>query len=339
MSSTPLREIMPGNWIAPLKRLGRREWTRIVPFENGVSAEIVQPCNELLACPELWNYSRIGPGSINLLHLSALSRLIANGPKVFRPKADVCEALRHVETRLTLSEYQQPFENLLIEFPKAFRRSLRREFGVSCCKHILMTHRPEFPLLSVHTTYASHIDEHVLLVNPCNSDEEIERFIDVTGKPSDAQLAAVLHRIGINIALLLTRHSYVERPLDPERQRKSKRLLKSKSRTRRNRAKQYLNASAKLIEFEQDVTLYDRETRVPANTETTGTRRTPFWRRGHWKRQRFGPGNSLTKWIFVRPTMINARWFDGDPADTSYGMNIPTQRRLVAANTNVGTAI
>jgi hypothetical protein len=84
------------------------------------------------------------------------------------------------------------------------------------------------------------------------------------------------------------------------------------------RAKALLDAEINLVEFEQDVVLYDRRQEPGSGNGGDGGLRRPHWRRGHFRRQSFGQARSERKLIFIRPVLVNAAHFQGDIADTQY---------------------
>jgi hypothetical protein len=51
-----------------------------------------------------------------------------------------------------------------------------------------------------------------------------------------------------------------------------------------------------------------------ASSEATGRSVSPHMRRGHWRRQHFGPGNSETKRVRIAPVLVNAGKGDMTPA-------------------------
>jgi hypothetical protein len=83
-----------------------------------------------------------------------------------------------------------------------------------------------------------------------------------------------------------------------------------------------LDAEINLIEFEQDVVVYDRQDTPRTDSEGDGSTRRPHWRRGHFRRQPCGHARLSRKLIFVKPVMVNARRYEGDPADTEYRLRL-----------------
>jgi hypothetical protein len=71
-------------------------------------------------------------------------------------------------------------------------------------------------------------------------------------------------------------------------------------------------------------TIYDRQDSNRHDSEGDGSSKRPHWRRGHFRRQFFGHARSYRKLIFIKPLLVNAHRFEGDPADTEYRLRLVT---------------
>jgi hypothetical protein len=340
VTESPINEIIPTRLIAPLKRLGRKRWLDIVA-NRGERTEF-RPVWDVIDDPQLVLeiVQRGQVDSILPIVTYAYSRLLSHGPKLVRPAQIHCEALRVVELPLRPDEYQQSFETILVEFPKMLRDTMSLEYGVECPKYCLLFRQSDPTVLFVATQPVGGAPEYLLFSNHNTIETQIQHWLSKERSAFQQQGLACM-RVALNLALLLTRHNHTESPLDPESYKKNKRLLRSHSRRKRKRAKRYLDASVSLIRFAQEVTFFDRQDGItPQQLHTSGRRNKPHWRRGHWRRARVGEGRTETKFVFIKPILINAHLFEGDLADTNYTMAVPEQTRLPAvANTNVGTAI
>ena len=69
-----------------------------------------------------------------------------------------------------------------------------------------------------------------------------------------------------------------------------------------------------LLSFEQNIKVFEHAEAEPG--EGKGKAKNVHWRRGHFKRQAYGPGWSKHRTIFVRPVMVNRNQFCGNEGDT-----------------------
>lgn len=327
MATPTMRTLLPRDFIAPLKALGKHDWltwqSRTTgPPSSGVTFQI--PDDPSLEEHEDFifklQFGLRGDGP-NALRMFAISKTLASGPKLLRPTTQQCEALRHVDVNVSLSEYQQPFPAFLVEIPNEFRRRLTEEFAWQC---------PPFVLnyFDEKTRYLLSYCEHGIsqpttgnIISPRKQFQTIEqalRFRRDDNGP-DLQQGGVLQRIACNFGLMLTRFGVREAgPPDPKSHARNKRQLRSPNFRKARRAQAFTDASFNQIEFEQDVVFCsdDRSSNGPSNP--SGRQNRTHWRRGHFRRQRCGAGLEQTKLVFIRPCLINPEHFDGDLADTEY---------------------
>jgi hypothetical protein len=73
------------------------------------------------------------------------------------------------------------------------------------------------------------------------------------------------------------------------------------------------------------------EPRLLAKGEPTGRTTAPHRRRGHWRRQHYGPGRTQTRRIRIAPVMVNAGRLGADRPQI-YRLPTPTLSELAAAN-------
>ncbi len=63
-----------------------------------------------------------------------------------------------------------------------------------------------------------------------------------------------------------------------------------------------------ICELTQNIRLYDREPPPSqGHSEQLGSpKKTPHWRKGHWRRVAIGSGRKDRKIVFIRPVLVNA---------------------------------
>jgi hypothetical protein len=260
-----------------------------------------------------------------------LPTLAASGVKLFRPRADECAAMNAVDVGIPFADYRQPFPCFAVEFPPAFRETLR--FHDTMCKEsavpvgvfaihqaaerilfftVISDNGYAMPVLSCATRDEDTVEDMVT---------ERPGFVTDGGlSPEEERVRYVASRVAVNACLLLTHFGYESAgPADPARAAwladRVRNAKKVKPEVREeNRRK--LALMPEVFRFTQDVSLYDRadDPREPATP--TGRRVTPHHRRGHWAMMACGVGRAERRRTFRRPTFVNAELFKGHPGDT-----------------------
>lgn len=342
MSTLNMKNILPSHWILPLKQLGQRNWLKITPSPVagyiGTSVDWTQ-CGPISSHPDLIAAAVTAEcdNRYESLEIFAYSRLLADGPKILQPTVSQCHSLLHVDLNLSLKEYEQPFPTLLVEFPFEFRKAIRSASGIPCRRYIVMFHDHEVPWMFMIATQKGSTNSLTLLGNHDGavSLEQFLRRCESEGDPVYQQ-SIPLKRVALNLSLMLTRYGLVEDgPLDRQRFNRFRQLSKSKSSTKRQQAKQGLAAEIKRLRIRQDVSFNKLIQIKKSCGADLGGKKSPHWRRGHFRRQRVGVGRRSQKLIFVKPMLINSHQFDGTSADTEYRIRIddagdlPTSRLSV----------
>ena len=154
--------------------------------------------------------------------------------------------------------------------------------------------------------------------------EDALRFGDEEG--NDLDQGEVVQRVALNFGLLMTYYGVKDLgPVDRNSHEKHLRNARRRNGDKAARARRLLDAEINLIEFEQNVVVYDRQDMSRSDSESDGSSRRTHWRRGHFRRQPYGPARSSRKLIFIKPILVNARHFDGDVADTEYRLRTMTR--------------
>jgi len=330
MITTTMRRLVPDELITPLKLLGKYDWLRWTPIYTSPPStrmEVRFPTD-----PALLEYRRliallregVATQSPELFRLYTYSKALAEGPKLLCPTAEQCEALEYVDVNMSFDDYVQPFPTFLLGLPQEYRRKLAERFHVEC-PELVITH---------HDQRTKYILSFRFEINPGESTfhimsprwktvEEALRFSEDEG--NDLAQSEVIQRVALNFGLLMT--YYGVRNLgsaDPQSHATHLRNAQRQNRGKAERARHLLDAEINLIEFEQNVVVYDRQETNRHESEGDGNSKRPHWRRGHFRRQPYGPARSARKLIFIKPILVNARHFDGDVADTEYRLRLVT---------------
>ncbi len=330
MITTTMRRLIPDELITPLKLLGKYDWLWWAPRETPplyTSFEVrylTDPA--LLKCYQLIPLLRrlAEAQSPHLFELYTYSKALAEGPKLLRPTAEQCEALEHVDVNISFDDYVQPFPTFLLELPEAYRRRLTDRFGFEC-PLLIVTHHDSHTkyIVSFRSAGPSGETTFYIMSPRWKTVEEALRFSEDDGK--DLAQCEVIQRVALNFGLLMTYYGVRNLgPGDPESHATHLRNARRRNRDKAERARRLLDAEINLIEFEQDVVVYDRQDSSRHESESDGSSRRTHWRRGHFRRQVCGHARLSRKLIFIKPILVNARHFQGDVADTEYRLRLVT---------------
>ena len=128
------------NYIGPLAWLGRHDWLRWERLTGGVL--VARPDRSLLRTVRPEEVRRRGTGFMNRVASFLLgdtmhplvmqsffvrSKILAGGPKLFRPTAEQCRAMENTEANICFQDYRQPYPALIIEWPDEYRREKERQ--------------------------------------------------------------------------------------------------------------------------------------------------------------------------------------------------------------------
>jgi len=328
MSVPTMRQLLPKEMIRPLTELGKHNWiewwsestdprstgcrTRF-PNDPALNSSWIINHIESIASQDAGQYFRY----------YVLSKALADGPKLIRPTEEQCEALEHVDVNVSFEEYEQPFPIFIAEIPDEYRKQLALRFSEECPRFILTFHDRRSKYIVSLCEHGVSKDGAYTIISPSPCWRTVEDAIQcsiVSG--CGIRIVEVLLRITFNLGLLLTRYGAKDcGPVDPAAVQKQQRGALQKNKTKADRAKDLLAATISLIEFEQEVVFFDKAASGEPHPDSDGAMKRPHWRRGHFRRQSCGEGRSQRKLVFVRPCFINAGFFHGELANTSYQIN------------------
>lgn len=222
----------------------------------------------------------------------AQSLWLIDGPKVFRPTEEQCDALERVEVSLELHDYKQPYQAVLVTLPDGKYGELT---GVLACR---LERMAVFVILS-----ENHMNDVTTTVGRDGRPMEVSfQKYDEDVKYS-AQLCGKVLRVAANACMALTNfgcHKELLYPRDVENDRR-----------RADRGDKAASFALKLkpydVKFDREVVLHSTEGGEGNNTG----KEMPFhWRRGHWRKLE-------SRTVFVRPCMVRRDKLDRGPEDTS----------------------
>lgn len=300
----PIYEMYPPQMIDELRRIAKidRNWIDYIVKEGGTQFRV-----------KIKDGIRMDPRIERLFvsgceHFSAwgLSVWLADGPKVFEPTLEQCEAMEQIEVKIALQDYAQPYTAMMIWLPEKYYPFE----SVICFK-------PPAGCFACISTSADHTHDITTIINTGNRtiEECLNRF-DEDCTPDEQQMCKRVFRIAVNSCLCLMNFGCKREPQFKKAFERDRQLASEKT-TRGERARERLGTAIQIVSFKQTVKLHDHPPLPKGQPgEPTGCEMTPHWRRGHWRMQRVGKGRAEVKRVLVKPTLVRADRFAGAASDT-----------------------
>jgi hypothetical protein len=261
----------------------------------------------------------------------AMSRTLAEGPKVFAFDALACEALENFDLSVPTADYLQPFPSVVIELPADYTRKRAVPFGEGshAPDFVVVRHEPEAGcvLLAMHLT-SHQVLTRLLKLEPAWTLEEMwEKGKRAWGAgdtlgmtPEEVALGTALSKLALNVCLMAT--AYGVRCLGPanpshyERLKRYAKLARKRGREQQERAELEVRMVPVRYAFAQEVTLYRRERATGQHEDGEGGWIvSPHWRRGR-RSQACVPGRQERRRVAILSVLVNGHLFMGTPADT-----------------------
>lgn len=335
---TSLSQIINADMIPALKDLGKIDWLnkgeRVstdagdgTVYRTRIPKSILTKHPLLnMALEELREEKNENIHSISMLMIEMMAKVVAEGAKIFRPTVEQFEALEHIDININIKDYRQPFEAFILEIPDVYCQKIYRDTGRVLPATIMMRHDEKQNRLVLGTgLYANKaLLCYSITDNKPTIEDSIKSKASYDYASGDMGMFQILMRACVNFGLLMTHFGTTNKgPQDKKMHEKHLKLLNKKNPVERERAQRLLDNELQVITFAQDIVLYDRERDdTERDSDGQGGPVRPHWRRGHFRNQAHGPGNSLRKLIFVKPLMVNKKMFVGDTSDTLYQSRI-----------------
>jgi hypothetical protein len=268
---------------------------------------------------------------VTLAYLESASRLLADGPKLFRPTEEQWDSMEQVEIHLPIGQFRTPFPALVVQIPPACRQRLAARFAVTPDRmptQVLIRYRDEpgeNSFLFIMSRFGNSELFHIVQDQEGNEDIEdaLNRKIDRPGpdnpafdqrdRDSEYPCSVVLARAVMNLCLMMTHHGCaVGAPLDPHAYARHR----SKKHLQHFKYGDYLTVNMK-----QHVVV---RRPAPATNNPpgpgTGIELVPHWRKGHWRAY---PGQGAMRaaghqvqLLFVRPCLVREDRASGELSAT-----------------------
>lgn len=266
--------------------------------------------------------------ALALVEFETLARVLADGPKVFRPNDEQWEAMEHVALRLAPRDFRAPYPAFLVEVPAASRRRLAEAHGVPLAKApslLLVRDNREpgsDPAVFVSVPFQPEEESFIFSDQPGNPtiEEAICRSVDSQGLRSTDTPEGVAQRgyatdacrAALNLCLLLTHFgARTGPPVDP--------AAYAKHRSKKHLA-HLAHGDCLTVEMTQDIVVRRYAGPAPRagaplppadeRSHAPGSEKRSHWREGHW---RAWPGYGAARaagqsvpLVFVPPTLVRA---------------------------------
>lgn len=263
----------------------------------------------------------LSSGAVSVVLVQACSIFLHDGPKILYANDEQFESMSEVEINLPISEYAQPYPVMYVVMPKKWRIDLIHRLGldpVNCPTGVLIFHRKTNQGKNFIFAYHRFVEEddiNFTIFQDSNSFKSIEdgitSFSDdnkTLHKPNDAHdhFCHISLRACLNLLILMMNYKDSTEKLPPQRRPKNDR---------------FHTADIQAFEIKQSIIL--REAAPPIHGDAVGEpgqpkhiEMHPHWRRGHWRMQPCGIGNTQRRRTLIRPMFIRKDRLIGNVGDT-----------------------
>lgn len=321
----------PRHWPS-LKWLGGQDWLRIVPLPGFTSR--MELDLRILRSPQARQHEEYLGMFLGFTQRSSRkdagdlvtstyigSRAFAIGPKVFSPAPETCVALEHVDLNFPWSELRLPYPCLVVEFPEAWVTRMVQAYGLSQSPVAAMIGKvgPDQVHLWVRNREGGELHATITDRPEYRTIEEIMRAHEEQGRLTAAPAGAVpvshgeqiLKRVTVNLAVLLSHCGAKELGwADPQGQVRHK-------RKRGRRGEALAQGDLMRVGPAEAIKVFAVTKVRNQSDDAAGTqdRRSPHWRRGHWRMQPYGEGRACRKQIFIAPVFVCGENENIDPSE------------------------
>lgn len=331
-----MTEFVPPAMLKPLAWLGKREWIKFSRHQDRLVISTDSDIDKKVGLNERNRYPADHwkkvhglldapyPSDKELLFTYALSRALATGPKMFRPKPLQCTGFENTSVDIPFSQYAQPYETLLIQFPDDYIASKVAAGWSRCPKYVICWYNHTLGIIMVGCQFATMADRIVGILT-LDDQQTIESllsepvYFEADGTTAtdaeDFEVAQAFERIAVNLNLLMMYgdRKHTVTPLNKgvwDRYRElKKRYEKQRNKKGLENLRDYGVGLIDEVRFDGlDQTIGFKVCLVPegAAIEGGGTHASPkpHWRRGHWCQQPCGPRSSLRKPVLRQPVFV-----------------------------------
>jgi hypothetical protein len=232
----------------------------------------VNPKSPLLAREMATTMFAMGASSV--IEGYTMSRMLAEGPKVFTFDALTCEALENFDLSVSCADYQQPFPSVVIELPRDYsqKRVVPFERGQHAPDFAVVHHDPKGQVVMLIVRMSSHqVLTRLLKLDLAPTLEEVwamakrswgpEDSLQMT--PEESDLGTAICKLALNVCLMGT--AYGVKCLGPDNPSYHRRLEKHAKLARKKGREKVEAADIDLLThpmqyvFAEEVVVFQRE--------------------------------------------------------------------------------
>lgn len=273
------------------------------------------------------------------IEIYTYAQAIKNGPKIFRPTVMQLAMLEEMELNIDIDDYVQPFETVIIELPDDYvkqKEAILPQAGKLHCGEMLpSSHHPvcaivhfdkKCDLILTSTIFNTGLSMKLSLT--FHEERNIEKYLNQTDtqfddsldvSPEETKVNNAVTRSCLNYCLLLDEIGI--KNLGAKNPAHYERMLRRREKCKDQKQMAELSREIKnhpfIYDLNQDIKLYrtvDSHDQLPS--VSTGEKKHPHHRRGHYRQQACGPKYSLRKRIRIAPVFVNSQLFCGDLSNT-----------------------
>jgi hypothetical protein len=221
--------------------------------------------------------------TIVAMQVKSLHDYMRQGPVIIKPSNELCDALKDTEIRVPVSDYRMPFNVMGVELPPSvvgdFFPCLTMVWKFKPNGLIVWTMPKD--MVTYHGRYGDDMPIEERLTQEENVDNDSDRCLMVTGS-----------RIALNLCMLAGEYQTTTTPL-PQRVRRHRQV--KDPRLNRLAAR---HAQEVVV---RDLVISRPDIRKDDGAGGGGAQQVSQHRRGHWKRQPYGPRHTLRKYMWIHP--------------------------------------
>lgn len=250
-----------------------------------------------------------------------LAQELGPGPKVFRPSVEQCFALEKMKLTIDIADWAMPFPTMIVEYPEEY---LKARNPNAVCSVLHYHKEASFFLHCVNnkdgTAYKAW--------HPIKEGQEVESWFqgefkdmgDIPIAMDERTAEETFRRVALNYCLLLDEVGcHLIGPNSPNAYSELVRMShRNKVFKKNNKVNIRTHPMVYAIDREvQLVKVVATEGELPPSVDT-GRTLSPHCRRGYYRMQRFGVGNSQKKRIRIPATIVNKHLLSGPPPSQEY---------------------
>jgi hypothetical protein len=270
-----------------------------------------------------------------LVTIYTSARILKDGPKVFFPTDEQCEAMLNVSIDIPKTYYRQPYPIFIVYLQPSFvERHAARAENKRFPRWTSVTESDDKKTLWI----GSHYDGWDGMVNitslhtPGTIEEAIASRNVVIGPESEYTDNEACQRLMLNFAMMLTNFNHLLQYKNPdEAEAIARRFLKTTDPIVKKSLSDRKRWLVQEIVPEQSTRFYD-EAREEPGPELGGSHASPrpHWRRGHWRREagyrEILAAGKKPRITFIRPVLVNGHLIEGGEIPAfSVGYNDPSR--------------